>query len=891
MNQQKLLSPHKFSLIPGNITRLFLLLMVLLLVSLGVIVQSSVNVWLKDKSYEVTEMAKKLHKRIDTYRYITWQIYDNIAVSTNPPNTSLQETRLRPDISYLEKPLHKTEALIYGVHDNTTLEMSDRISDYLDTLWGMEQIPWTFYYLNGQDNSLILISTLPLKDRATNFKEPDIRSLIESRRAELLQQANALDVRESFSALRFLSWQNGYYLTLRTTFNQPGHLATVVAFDLPVGDLVSSGMLVNNFQISNNNSMIQTIALHNDGLQEPGSVHVNFNGSHIEISSPVISTRLNLVWQATLTTLLADTLQNSLLPLLINIALLALVLFGYTVYRYPPASQEKPDNNNALHLLRALNEEIIALLPVGLLVYDKETNRMLASNKIADHLLPHLDLINITALAEQHQGVIQATINNELYEIRLFYSQITPNTQIFILRDQDREMLANSKLKQAKKLYEKNQLGCSQFMHNLGRILRQPLEKLEQQVAALPALQQSTLQAQLQVIIGLIEDIRLLNALETGSWKKCCEPFAIQPLLDDLVIELLPRIKDKDLRLLMNNTLPVQDMRTGDRQALRIMLMLLMKYAITTTQFGRITLNITEEGKQLCFTLLDSGNGFSRDETENLYFPFLNATSADEVGMANGLAFHLCNTLAGKFGGHLQIQSHSGLGTQYKLLLILEPHADESVSGEYLLDDMVAMVDICPADVRELVIRRLSQWGARCITPDENITRQEYDILFTDNPSNLTASGVLLSDDDIGVQHYGAGKWRVNFNISSAMQEAVLQLIEEQLVLEDTSDSPREGDDIARFYASGYYPLFAGTVPEDVQKLYSEFSEQDFAALAQTAHRLKGVFAMLNLLPGKQLCETLEHHIREKDEPAIEKDTSDLDLFVKRLLSQGSLNE
>ncbi|MDI5829783.1 Hpt domain-containing protein, partial [Salmonella enterica subsp. enterica serovar Kentucky] len=39
----------------------------------------------------------------------------------------------------------------------------------------------------------------------------------------------------------------------------------------------------------------------------------------------------------------------------------------------------------------------------------------------------------------------------------------------------------------------------------------------------------------------------------------------------------------------------------------------------------------------------------------------------------------------------------------------------------------------------------------------------------------------------------------------------------------------------------------------------------------QTAHRLKGVFAMLNLVPGKQLCETLEHLIREKDAPGIEK--------------------
>ena len=58
----------------------------------------------------------------------------------------------------------------------------------------------------------------------------------------------------------------------------------------------------------------------------------------------------------------------------------------------------------------------------------------------------------------------------------------------------------------------------------------------------------------------------------------------------------------------------------------------------------------------------------------------------------------------------------------------------------------------------------------------------------------------------------------------------------------------------------------------------------DFAALAQTAHRLKGVFAMLNLVPGKQLCETLEHLIREKDVPGIEKYISDIDSYVKSLL-------
>ncbi len=105
---------------------------------------------------------------------------------------------------YLEKPRRKTEALIFGSHDSSTLEMTQKMSDYLDILWGAETIPWSMYYLNGLDNSLILISTLPLKDLSSSFKESTISSVVESRRAEMLLQANTLDERETFSPLRHL---------------------------------------------------------------------------------------------------------------------------------------------------------------------------------------------------------------------------------------------------------------------------------------------------------------------------------------------------------------------------------------------------------------------------------------------------------------------------------------------------------------------------------------------------------------------------------------------------------------------------------------------------------------------------------------------------------------
>ncbi|MDO8234346.1 phosphotransferase RcsD [Citrobacter werkmanii] len=889
MSQSDTTASTRFSLLPGNITRYFLLLIVVLLVMMGVMVQSAVNTWLKDKSYQIVDITHAIHKRVDTWRYVTWQIYDNIAATASSPGAEgLQETRLKQDVYYLEKPRRKTEALIFGSHDSSTLEMTQRISTYLDTLWGAENVPWSMYYLNGQDNSLILISTLPLKDLTSGFKESTIGNIVDSRRAEMLQQANALDERESFSSLRRLVWQNGHYFTLRTTFNQPGHLATVVAFDLPINDLIPAGMPLDSFHLVPDAS---STTEHVNEKESPDSVSISFNNSKIEISSALDSTDMRLVWQVPFGSLLLDTLQNILLPLLLNIALLALALFGYTTFRHLPArSTEVAPNlaaNNELRILRAINEEIVSLLPLGLLVHDQEANRTVISNKIADHLLPHLNLQNITNMAEQHQGVIQATINNELYEIRLFRSQISSRTQIFIIRDQDREVLVNKKLKQAQRLYEKNQQARAAFMQNIGNALKDPAKTLAANAAALNSPDSQKLANQADVLVRMVDEIQLANLLESDAWKGESTLFSVQALIDDVVPEVLPAIRRKGLQLLIKNHLSAHDERRGDRDALRRILLLLIQYAVTTTQIGKITLEVDQdesEAERLTFRILDTGEGVTLQEVDNLHFPFINDTQGDRYGKANPLTFWLCDQLARKLGGHLNIKAREELGTRYIVHVKMPLHDQHADSEERLLDDVCVMVDVTSNDVRSIVLRQLENWGATCITPDERLNSQEYDLFLTDNPSNLTASGLLLSDDESGVRKIGPGQLRVNFNMSNAMQEAVLELIEEQLAQEELQELPLGGDENAELHASGYYALFVDTVPDDVKRLYTEAAISDFAALAQTAHRLKGVFAMLNLVPGKQLCEALEHLIQEKDAPGIEKYISDIDAYVKSLL-------
>jgi two-component system, NarL family, sensor histidine kinase RcsD len=883
--------PYKFPLTSGNVTRFFVVFNLVLFLALGAMVHNSVNAWITDKRYAMIDLARAVQKRIDASRFATWQIYENLATSAagSTPNSNLQETRLRPDVYYLEKTRRKTEALIFGSHDSSTLDMTMRMSSYLDTLWGAENPTWSMYFLNGQDNSLIMISTLPLKDMATRYKENAINTLVDSRRAEMLQQANALDERESFSPLRHFAWQNDHYFTLRTTFNQPGHLATVVAFDLPINDLIPRSMPLENFQLVQDANQT-TNSSSDDATSE--NTYVTLANPNLEIAASLPSTSLQLVYRVPLTSLALDTLHNLMWPLLINLVLLLLSIAGITLLRQQSL---RPNENQSAELdsLRMLNEEIVASLPVGLLVYDFATNRTLLSNKIAEHLLPHLNLQKIINMSDQHQGVLQATINNEVYEIRHARSVLSPHTQLFMMRDQDRELLVNKKLQKAQQVLDRNHQMRQQLMQNLGHALNRPLESMVAQLVQLSQRDDDETVLDLldesQGLARLVDDIVLLNRLEAHDWSPDSSVFNLQELLDEIALESLPLMRRKGLSFVLNNHLANDEMRFGDRRALRKVLTTLMHYALTTTQWGKISLEIkASENKPntVLLQLVDTGSGLSVDELANVDFPYLGETTQDRYGQASGMAFFLCKQLCKQMGGQLEIIAKPDIGSRYNIQLPLTLE-QQSEQEEKLLEGVTALVDIAVEDVHKIVCRHLENWGAKCLTSDERLSGQDHDVFITDDPARLNGWALLLADDEMGHHALNEQQIRVNFNLSNALLDALLALIEKQLA-HDLIEESSEDEAATPLLSGGYFQLFTETVPPDVKRLYTEAAEKDYPSLAQTAHRLKGVFAMLNLVPGKLLCEALEQHIKACDDLTIKNTTSEIDDYVNQLLQQGN---
>jgi two-component system sensor histidine kinase RcsD len=895
--------PSKYlSLTSTNITRFFWLFILLLAMGLGMYGYNYTNAYLKDKQRTLQTTAERLQKRIDHYRYITYQIYDNFTGQPLTPElTTAQELRLRQDMYYITKPHKKTDALIFGTHDSSTLDLTLKISAFLDDQWGAKNLPYSMYYLNGQDNSMLLITTQPLQQQDSRLKENYFTSTLQARRAEMLQQANTLDERESYSNLRKSRLSSDYFFSLRTTFNNPGHLATVIAFDLPMSDLIPLSMARDNFQLNTNNGTVNE----GDPAQSTDISSITLQGWAVSFTAPLSNSPLTLTYHVPVVSMLMDLSRNNFWLVLVNLLLLGLAMAGIYFIRH---QYIRPSENMAaqLHTQQALNQEIISSLPIGLLVYNFSNHSVVVSNKIADQLLPHLSLNKIANMAEQHHGVIQATVNNEVYEIRMLRSQISPETYLFLLHDQDKEVMVNKTLQQARREFDKNLQARKLMLHNLGIELNQPLNELNELVHSLAentdAQERNTLNARLlnesNNALTLVDNITLLTRLETQDWQPAQQAYALSPLVDELLLEALPKLNQKGL-VVLNHFHPEPEARfIGDGPALKKVLSLLMDYAIVTTSVGKVTLTTehdAEQPGQLIFHITDTGSGISKEELSNLNYPFLSQTMVDRFNHGSGLTFFLCNQLCKKLGGQLEIRSKLDIGTRYTVRIkqTLE-ETEPQAAHEKLLDDVTLLLDITSEEVRGIVTRTLNAYGAVCIVADERQVAREYDVLLTDNPQNSDHYTLLLTSDEAGFQQLEKHYIRVNYNISSALIDATLLLIEQQFAVPDDSVSSEEpGEDSLDFYekqlkSSDYYQLFVETVPEDLEKLYNENQRRDFTSLSQTAHRLKGVFAMLNLTPGKHLCETLEQHIVAGDVLMITDNINHIDSFVSRLLQQGS---
>jgi len=223
-------------------------------------------------------------------------------------------------------------------------------------------------------------------------------------------------------------------------------------------------------------------------------------------------------------------------------------------------------------------------------------------------------------------------------------------------------------------------------------------------------------------LLSLIDEILDFSKIEAGKLDFEPRPFALAPLIEEMVELLAPRAHAKGLSIAadVDERLPAQVV--GDATRLRQVLLNLAGNAVKFTETGGVGV-VAERGDTpgtIRFEVRDSGIGIAPDEQARVFLEFEQADSgaARKYG-GTGLGLAISKRIVERMGGAITLDSEPGGGATFRVTLPLaaaddaaEPFVPPDLAGRSILLAAPASIEV------ELMARRLRRWGAEVTTTD-----------------------------------------------------------------------------------------------------------------------------------------------------------------------------
>ncbi len=183
-----------------------------------------------------------------------------------------------------------------------------------------------------------------------------------------------------------------------------------------------------------------------------------------------------------------------------------------------------------------------------------------------------------------------------------------------------------------------------------------------------------------QYLTNRVNELLDQARLETGKLKLNISSFAPADLINDTLSKMQVLAKNKGLTLTANIAVDMPDTISNDLDRLKQIVINLLGNAIKFTQQGKIEVNLRRSGPtHWALQVTDTGPGIPVKAQSVIFESFKQVDGSmtrEQIG--TGLGLSIVKQLTTLMGGQINLQSELGQGSDFTILLPLEPIQEET---------------------------------------------------------------------------------------------------------------------------------------------------------------------------------------------------------------------